>query len=136
MLACSRLAFNNVAHIDVGNSDVPLGLGWSRELGSHSGYREHPVLSHPEPLLKPFFIHKMRALSSCHMNLAYWAGAEMGSDQRWPGGVLQSQVVIQEECSLKMSWGCIFSSQLWIHLTEVPGLKKNLNCQSGRWCGR
>lgn len=55
------------------------------------------MLCHPEPLLKPFLIHKVRSLSPCHTNWAYWAGAERGSDQRWPGAVLQSQVAIQED---------------------------------------
>lgn len=94
------------------------------------------MLSHPEPLLKAFLFHKVRALSSCHMNLAYWAGAEMGSDQRWPGGVLQSQVVIQEDCRSQDVLGLHFfitaldpsDGNSWVK-------KKNLNCQSGRWRG-
>lgn len=93
-------------------------------VGSPSGCQKHPMLSHPEPLLKPFLIHKVRSLSPCHTNWAYWAGAERGSDQRGLELSCSPRWPSRRTAGLKMSQGCILSSQLWIHLTEVPGLKK------------
>lgn len=79
----------------------PGAWGWSRGAGWFSFRKipSCPILSHAEPLHKPFLIHKVRALSPCqlhaiHVNSAYRAGAERGSGQGWPADPLQSQVAI------------------------------------------
>lgn len=110
---------------------------------------ENPGLSHLSIPL--FLVHQVSVLSplrpkplpapkcllwrqTSYVNPAYWDRAERDSGQQWPGGLLQSEVVTQEDHRPQNVLGLLFT----IASSDSPDgsawVGKGLNCQGGPWC--